>query len=113
MRDRNGLTAEDIGAQYGWTNLLGLLRERRAKYSSHARQGEHQSKRLGEDEWYAILRCSNTDSPDQIRAKYLALVKQYHPDTIQAKGVPDAFVRFGAEQFRLIQEAYENISKRW
>jgi len=112
VRDKKGRTAEDIGAECGQTYLVRLLRNRGADFSAHARQGERHSQGLDDDECYAILGCARNDSPEQMKLKYRSLMKQYHPDVIQAKGVPGAYAKFAAERFLLIQEAYQRIAKR-
>ena len=61
------------------------------------------------DKEYAILGASRADSDDVIKTKYRKLVKEYHPDTIMAKGLPEEFGKFATEKFREIQQAYEKI----
>ena len=51
------------------------------------------------DTYYDILGVAPTSSPDEIRAKYRALIQRVHPDL----GGPIAL-------FRLVQEAYEVLS---
>jgi DnaJ like chaperone protein len=36
-------------------------------------------------------------------------VKDFHPDTIVSKGLPEEFTEFATEKFREIREAYEKI----
>ncbi|MBC2715430.1 MAG: DnaJ domain-containing protein [Desulfobacteraceae bacterium] len=63
------------------------------------------------DKYYKILGCSNSDSDDKIKSQYRKLVRDYHPDTIASKGLPEEFVTFAHEKFREIQEAYEMVKK--
>ncbi len=63
------------------------------------------------DRFYARLGCSRSDTDETIKKKYRSLVRDYHPDTIAAKGLPEEFVKFANDKFREIQEAYEAISK--
>ena len=63
------------------------------------------------DKYYAILGCSNSDSDDKIKSQYRKLVRDYHPDTIASKGLPEEFVTFANDKFREIQEAYEMVKK--
>ncbi len=61
------------------------------------------------DGYYKVLNCT-PDSPDrEIRANYKKLVKDFHPDTIISKGLPEEFVQFATKRFQEIQEAYEKI----
>jgi DnaJ like chaperone protein len=39
----------------------------------------------------------------------MKLVKDFHPDTIVSKGLPEEFTDFATKRFREIQEAYEKI----
>jgi curved DNA-binding protein CbpA len=54
---------------------------------------------VGRDTYYDILGVSPTSPPDQIKAKYRALIQRVHPDL----GGPIAL-------FRLVQESYEVLS---
>ncbi len=58
---------------------------------------------------YAVLGVSPNDSNDSIKKAYRQLVREYHPDTIASKGLPDEFNKFAADKFREIQEAYEAV----
>ena len=63
------------------------------------------------DRYYKILGCTKNDTDDQIKSKYRALVKEYHPDKIASKGLPEEFTRLAEEKFREIQEAFDGIRK--
>ncbi len=63
------------------------------------------------DKNYSILGCKRTDSNDIIKAAYKKLVKDYHPDTIASKGLPEEFTKFAAQKFSEINQAYEEIRK--
>ncbi|MFO8085233.1 MAG: TerB family tellurite resistance protein [Desulfobacterales bacterium] len=64
------------------------------------------------DHYYAVLGCSPDDSDDRIKSSYRKLVREFHPDTIASKGLPEEFTAFAEEKFHKIQEAYENIKKQ-
>jgi DnaJ like chaperone protein len=61
------------------------------------------------DKAYAVLGCSPDDDDDQVKRCYRQRVREYHPDKIAAKGLPDEFTRFAQDKFREIQEAWEQI----
>jgi DnaJ like chaperone protein len=61
--------------------------------------------------YYAILGCNQNDSNEHIKRQYRKLVRDYHPDTIASKGLPEEFTKFANDKFREIQEAYEVIKK--
>jgi DnaJ like chaperone protein len=61
------------------------------------------------DKYYKVLNCTPACSNEEIKANYKKLVKDFHPDKIIAKGLPEEFVDFAAERFREIQQSYEKI----
>ncbi len=61
------------------------------------------------DRYYKLLNCSPENSDQEIKANYKRLVKDFHPDTIISKGLPEEFVQFATQRFQEIQEAYDNI----
>ena len=61
------------------------------------------------DRFYKVLNCTPDCSNEQIKARYKKLVKDFHPDTIVSKGLPEEFTEFATKRFQEIQEAYENI----
>ncbi len=63
------------------------------------------------DRDYKMLNCTSSSSTEEIKQNYKKLVKEFHPDTIMAKGLPEEFIEFATKRFREIQEAYENIKK--
>ena len=63
------------------------------------------------DRFYRILGVT-ADAPDEeIKRQYRSLVKEFHPDRIASKGLPEEFTDFAEKKFREIQEAYEAIKK--
>lgn len=60
---------------------------------------------------YKILGCSYNDDFENIKTRYIELVKIYHPDNVygQDKKIIDGY----AEKFRIINEAYENIKSNF
>lgn len=60
---------------------------------------------------YQVLGCSPSDTDETIKSRYRKLARDFHPDTIASKGLPEEFVVFAHEKFREIQEAYEAIKK--
>jgi DnaJ like chaperone protein len=63
------------------------------------------------DKFYKILNCSPLSSNEEIKASYKKLVKDFHPDTIVSKGLPEEFTEFATRRFQEIREAYEVIRK--
>jgi len=63
------------------------------------------------DKYYKILNCTPESSDEEIKANYKKLVKDFHPDMIISKGLPEEFVEFAESRFREIQKSYEKIRK--
>jgi DnaJ like chaperone protein len=63
------------------------------------------------DKYYKILGCTPQDSDDHIKSKYRSLVKEYHPDKISSKGLPEEFIKLAEEKFREIQEAFDAVRR--
>ncbi len=63
------------------------------------------------EQYYAALGCSPSDGADKIKEAYKKLARDYHPDVIIAKGLPEDFVKFATQRFQQIQAAYEKIRK--
>ena len=61
------------------------------------------------DNDYKILQCSASDSSEEIKKKYFKLVKEYHPDTLVSKGLPEEFLKFANERLANINKAYDRI----
>ena len=60
---------------------------------------------------YKILLSDPSDSDEEIKKKYFKLVKEYHPDTLISKGLPEEFLKFANERLGNINKAYERIVK--
>jgi hypothetical protein len=114
LRNRAGQTCADIAMKHGRGNILELLRAFQATFSDHSQNHEarRDSEADGIDKYYAVLGCKKTDSIDTIKAQYRQLIKQYHPDVIQGKGLPEGFIEFANNKFTSIVEAYDYIIKK-
>ena len=111
-KNRFGETAIDIAYKRREEALVELLRAYGANSSRYVNE-DNAKRPIDETEgYYAILNCQRTDTIEAIRAQYRKLIKQYHPDVIQGKGLPADFVQFANEKFRRIQEAYQHITKK-
>ncbi|MBW2429377.1 MAG: TerB family tellurite resistance protein [Deltaproteobacteria bacterium] len=63
------------------------------------------------DKYYKILNCTPESSNEEIKANYKKLVKDFHPDTIISKGLPEEFIDFASNRFREIHESYDKIRR--
>jgi DnaJ like chaperone protein len=64
-----------------------------------------------DDGYYKALNCTPESSDQEIKASYKKLVKEFHPDMIVSKGLPEEFTEFATKRFREIQEAYEKVKQ--
>lgn len=60
---------------------------------------------------YQVLGCDISDDNTAIKKAYRRLMKEYHPDKIQSKGLPESFIQFANEQAKKINEAYRLIKQ--
>ena len=63
------------------------------------------------NKFYAVLKCDETASDEEIKKQYRKLATEYHPDKIEGKGLPEEFIKFASDKFKEIQEAYDKIKK--
>jgi len=63
------------------------------------------------DQAYNILGVDRNASDDDVKKAYRKLVREYHPDRMQAKGVPEDFMKIANEKMTEINQAYEQICK--
>jgi DnaJ like chaperone protein len=61
---------------------------------------------------YVILGVEHSASNDEVRKAYHRLVRENHPDSLMARGVPEEFVKLANEKLASINGAYEIIKKQ-
>ncbi len=64
---------------------------------------------LDKEDPYAVLGVAHSVDDEALKAKYRALVKECHPDTLIARGVPENLVKISERRMAAINEAYEKI----
>ncbi len=60
---------------------------------------------------YVILGVSYVAGPEEIKQTYRRLVRENHPDSLMARGVPAEFVKLANDKLAAINSAYEAIQK--
>lgn len=60
---------------------------------------------------YVILGVTRRASDDELKAAYHRLVRENHPDSLIARGVPAEFIKLANEKLAAINGAYEAIKK--
>ncbi len=61
--------------------------------------------------FYEVLGVSKKMSFDEIRKIYLKKRREFHPDKLISKGLPEELIEKAQEKFIEIQEAYEELEK--
>ena len=61
---------------------------------------------------YKILGVSPEMSDDGIRKVWRKLVREHHPDTLTAQGMPDDFIKIATEKVATINAAYDKVAKQ-
>ena len=61
---------------------------------------------------YALLGVTPEASDEEIKRGYRRLAKEYHPDMLAAKGLPEDFMKFATEKLQAINQAYDRVRKQ-
>jgi len=64
------------------------------------------------DDPYEILGLSKEASNDEIKSTYRNLIRENHPDTMMAKGLPQEFIDLANEKMATINAAYDRVCKQ-
>ena len=64
----------------------------------------------GEDP-YAVLGIEPGASPEELRARWKQLMRENHPDTLAARGVPSEFIGRASEKVARINAAWDRIKR--
>jgi DnaJ like chaperone protein len=60
---------------------------------------------------YVILGVAFTATEEEIRRTYRRLVRENHPDSLIARGVPEEFVKLATDKLSAINNAFDTIEK--
>jgi DnaJ like chaperone protein len=60
---------------------------------------------------YVILGVDRSSSDEDLKRAYHTLVRENHPDSLMARGVPEEFVRLATEKLASINGAYDKVKK--
>jgi DnaJ like chaperone protein len=61
------------------------------------------------DRFYSVLGVSAEASDADVKRAYRKAARDFHPDTIVSKGLPEEFTTFAETKFKEVTEAYEKI----
>ncbi len=65
----------------------------------------------GDRDPYVVLGLSRSASDADIRTTYRKLIREYHPDTLIAQGLPQEFIDLANDKLATINDAYDQIEK--
>jgi DnaJ like chaperone protein len=60
---------------------------------------------------YAVLGVKRDAADDEIKRTYRKLIRENHPDTLIAKGVPQEFIDLATQKMATINAAYDTVAK--
>ena len=60
---------------------------------------------------YAVLGVAHTASEIEIKQTYHRLVKENHPDSLMARGVPEEFIKLANDKLATINTAYDRVRR--
>lgn len=63
------------------------------------------------EKYYKILGVSPDASMSEIKKQYKQKIKDFHPDNVIGKGLPEEYRKFAQEKFKEIKKAYEVIKE--
>ncbi len=98
-------TEAEVGFVDAVMKIFGLDQSARARIDARL------SGDPARDPW-AVLGVSAEASDSEIRAAYLKLVKQHHPDRLRAKGVPQEFMSVSEARMATLNAAYEKLRRK-
>ena len=58
---------------------------------------------------YEVLGVPKTASDAEVRSAHRRLVREYHPDVLQSKGLPEDFREFASKKMSAVNEAWSNV----
>lgn len=58
---------------------------------------------------YTILGVAHDAADDEVRAAYLRLIRENHPDRLIAQGMPEDFVQIATDKMAAINAAYDRV----
>jgi DnaJ like chaperone protein len=60
---------------------------------------------------YEALGLDASASDQEVKKAYRGIAKEYHPDVLASKGLPDDFTKFAKEKLQKVNAAYDQIKK--
>jgi hypothetical protein len=89
-----------------------ILRDGGGNGAGTGDESRRQSAPAGNADPFALLGVSAASTPEALREAYKRLCREFHPDRIQALGLPKEFVEFATHRMADINAAYDRIEER-
>ena len=67
--------------------------------------------RADENDPYNVLGVARTATDEELRAAWVRLMRENHPDSLAARGVPPEFVRRATDKVAEINAAWDRIKR--
>jgi DnaJ like chaperone protein len=84
----------------------------RADSSAHSSSSSSSARSAaGAEDPYAVLGVAATASDGEVRAAWVRLMREHHPDSLRARGVPEDFIARAAERAARINAAWDLIKR--
>ena len=66
---------------------------------------------MSKRDYYEVLGVGKSADGKEVKKAYRRLAREYHPDVITSKGLPEDFMTFATEKLQKVNEAYDRIKK--
>ena len=60
---------------------------------------------------YGVLGVEADASDAEVKKAYRRIAREYHPDVLASKGLPEEFMTFAKEKLQTVNQAYDQIKK--
>lgn len=113
--DGNGLSSKKESMIYEAANILGVSSYYVDEMINTAEESSKESKKessanFEKDPW-EVLGVSQSATFEEVKRAYRELVKKFHPDNLQSKGLDDEFLQYANQRMQEINEAFEKLRR--
>lgn len=92
-------------------NAGGGQSRRRSQSGQGYRQSSGSGFTADLDRYYKVLEVDKTATDSEVKSAFRKKAREYHPDKLASKGLPDGFLKFAKEQMQQFTEAHDAIVK--
>jgi DnaJ like chaperone protein len=91
--------------------LFGFSGFQFAAFQARHRSGGRPGRQAEPPNDYAVLGLTTAATDAEIKATHRRLVREHHPDTLTAKGMPEEFIKKANQTLGAINAAYDRIAR--